>query len=114
MNNIPECNLNDPNTKPNKQSIKFDLFDFSGDEPKRISLDMMYDPNDPAMMVPPDGLKLTITTGDNIGSSSCTIPMQMLTQAVGQLLANHKQQKNSGLVGINPMPLVDANGKKLN
>lgn len=107
-NDIPQRNLDDPNTK-GTQSVKFDLFDFNGETPKRISLDMAYDPDDPAMNMPPDGLKVSITTGDNAASSTITIPVWFLTRAMGELLAAHKKQKDTGLVGFDKPSIIGLN-----
>lgn len=99
-NRIPKINTVKPNTK-GVNTVKFDLFDFGGEKMERvISLDMAYDPTADMLDTAPDALKLSITLGDNHASNSITLPMAMLFNAMHQILAAYKQQKNSGLVGF--------------
>ena len=106
---IPERNLNDPSTK-GVQTVKFDLFDFSNvEKPSRISLDAAYAANDPMMHSPPDGLKVTITVGDNCASGSITLPLWFLSGAIGQLLEAYTKSKNSGLVGFDKKGIIGVN-----
>lgn len=109
MENFPKQNIDNPSTK-GVQSVKFDLFDFTNvDNPKRISLDMSYDINDPTMNMPPDGLKLCICVGDNAASASVTLPLWFLSRAVQELITAHHKQKNAGLVGITKPPIIGMN-----
>lgn len=97
-----------PNTK-GIQTVKFDLFDVFGEEIKRMSLDAAYKIDDQNMHVPPDGLKLAITVGDNCASSTITLPMWFLSQAVATLMDQHMRNKSSGLVGFNKPGIVGIN-----
>ena len=100
--------MNDINSK-GVQTVKFDLFDVSGEKLKRIQLDVGYNPEDPMMNCPPDGLKLAICVGDNAASSTITLPLWFLSNAVAQLLQAHNEQKNAGLVGFDKPSIVGMN-----
>lgn len=104
MNELPKENLEQPTTKGNN-TLLLTLFDFSVDPPKRMALDLVYDPqNFPASC--PDGLKVSITAGDNIVSGTVSLPVAMLYAAMSQLMEAHHAEKMKGLVGFDKPSII--------